>query len=101
MQVSLRRMHEALGTMSWHLQDLLQRLETPPRIIVDVDTECVTKRLSMAAPVAIRVTSVPVLPRGGGSCFKLQISSSPFVKTLLQLVQGASEIIAQELCTNN
>ena len=94
MQVSLRRLREALNAVSEHLQDLLQRLKTPPLKVVDVDSEVVTQRLAMAVPAPARVTSVPVLPRGGGSCFRLVLAARPMVKTLLQLVQGASDIIS-------
>ena len=83
--VTLQRMVIIMRDVLLRAENLVERLSTPRYKSEDID-------------VAKLVTSVAVLPRGGGSCSYLSIDALPDMQNLLQLVKDA--VIIFDLAAN-
>ena len=85
--------------VSARLEDLLHRLMYPRQKTIAFDPEVVQARLDMAIVPPETVSSVPILPHGGGSCCKISITAAPYISALLQLVKDALTLIEAASCS--
>ena len=84
-QRSLAGTLATLRAVSARFDDLLLRLKTPRF----VDPDVVSSRLALTVAPSKRVTSVPLLPYGGGSCLKVPIASTEGIESLATMVSDA------------
>ena len=88
-QRSLAGTLATLRAVSARFDDLLLRLKTPRFIADAVDPDVVSSRLALTVAPSKRVTSVPLLPYGGGSCLKVPIASTEGIESLATMVSDA------------
>jgi len=96
------RVHAAMLGILARVKDLHARLLNPRlkitevefvKVEVGVDVDCVPD-------ISAVVSSVPILPHGGGSCCKLPLCAVPDIHTLLQLVADAVTLTEIAVCSS-